>query len=340
MQDIGAAQHANRIEVAALGDAPPVHGDQRRAERAWVGAVPAAGVHGSAASEGGELRLKIPVLGGAEGDPLPFAVNDETGGHRLDSAGRQPRHDLLPQHWRDLIAVQPVEHPPGLVRVNQGLVELARVGDGLRDRLGGDLVEDHPAVGNLRLQFLDQVPGDGLALAVLIRGEQQFVGVLEQVLQLGHLLALIVRDNVEGLEAGVHVDPETGPGLLAVLGRDLRCLVGHVPDVANAGLDHVPVAQVARDRARLGRRLDNDQPGAVTAPRAAPRSGHPRTGRGLGRASRPGPTAPAAAVTPPAASFVATVSLAAPLLAGTLFPTSHLRHGLPVERPHGARFPA
>ena len=177
-------------------------------------------------AKGGELGLEVPVLGGAEGDPLPFPVDDQTGGHRLDPAGRQPGHDLLPQHRRDFVAVQPVEHPPGLIRVDQGLVELARVGDGLRDRLGGDLVEDHPAVGNLRLEFLEQVPGDGLALAVFIRGQQEFVGVLKQVLQLGHLLPLVVRDDVEGLEVVVHVDPEAGPGSLRYLAGISAALSG------------------------------------------------------------------------------------------------------------------
>ena len=253
VQDVAAAQFADRVEVAALGNAPSVHGDQCRAERTWARAVRAAGVVRVVAGKGGELGLEVPVLGGPEGYPLPLPVDDQASGHRLDPASRQPGHDLLPQHRRDFVAVQPVEHPPGLVRVDQGLVELARVGDGLRDRLGGDLVEDHPVVGNLRLEFLEQVPGDGLALAVFIRGQQEFVGVLKQVLQLGHLLPLVVRDDVEGLEVVVHVDPEAGPRFLAVLGRDLGRPVGHVPDVADAGLDHVPVAQVARDRARLGR---------------------------------------------------------------------------------------
>jgi len=125
-------------------------------------------------------------------------------------------------------------------------------------------VEDHPAGRDLRLELFEQVPGDRLALAVLISGEQELVGVLQQVLELGDLLALVVRQNVERLEVVVHVHPEPRPGLLAVLGRDLRRPVGHVPDVADAGLDDVPAAQIARDRTRLGRRLDNDQPGATT----------------------------------------------------------------------------
>jgi hypothetical protein len=67
----------------------------------------------------------------------------------------------------------------------RSLVELARVGDGGLDRVLGDLVEDHPLDRDLGLERLEQVPGDGLALAVLIGGEEELVGVLEQVLELG-----------------------------------------------------------------------------------------------------------------------------------------------------------
>ena len=57
----------------------------------------------------------------------------------------------------------------------------------------GDLVEDHPAHRHLGLERLDQVPGDGLALAVLIRGEVELVGVLDQRLELADLLLAVRR---------------------------------------------------------------------------------------------------------------------------------------------------
>jgi hypothetical protein len=78
---------------------------------------------------------------------------------------------LLPEHRRDLVAVEPVEDAPGLLRVDEPLVDLARLLEGALDRIAGDLVEDHPADRHLRLQLLEQVPGDRLALAVLVRGE-------------------------------------------------------------------------------------------------------------------------------------------------------------------------
>ena len=270
------AQLADRVEVPALGHPLAVHGDQGGVER--TGSC-VAGV-AALARDGGELGLQIPVLGGAECDPVPLPVHDEPGGHGLDPPGRQPRHDLLPQHRRDLVPVQPVQHPARLVGVNQGLVQLPRVGHGRRDGFRGDLVEHHAPVRDLGLELFQQVPGDGLAFAVFIGGEQQFVGALEQILQLGDLLALVVRDDVQRLEVVVDVDPEPGPRLLAVLGRDLRGPVRHVADVSHAGLDHVARAQVAGDGARLGRRLDDHQPGTVTGLCGTARPGTARRGTG------------------------------------------------------------
>ena len=92
---------------------------------------------------------------------------------------------------RDLVAVEPVEDAPGLLRVDQVAVDLARVGHRGLDRRLGDLVEDHPLDRHLGLERLDQVPGDGLALAVLIRGEAELVDLLDQLLQLGDLLLAV-----------------------------------------------------------------------------------------------------------------------------------------------------
>src|ERR1017187_10317802 len=70
--------------------------------------------------------------------------------------------------------------------------------------------------------------------------------------------------DVEGLEVVVDVDAEPGPRLAPVLGRDLGRAVGHVADVAHAGLDHVALTEVPGDRPGLRRRLDDDQLGPVT----------------------------------------------------------------------------
>src|SRR3989442_617281 len=108
---------------------------------------------------------RVVVREGPEGAPRP--------GLRPPHPAAQARRGqgLPPQQGRDLVAVEAVEDAPGLLGVDEALVELARIGDGLADRVPGDLVEDHAAARDLGLEHLLQVPGDGLALAVLVRGQ-------------------------------------------------------------------------------------------------------------------------------------------------------------------------
>ena len=229
-------------EVAALGDALAVDGGELRLERARV-----------------EDASDVPVAGRDEGAALALALDDEADGDRLDAAGGEPLHHLLPEHGRDLVAVEPVEDAPRLLRVDEPLVDLARLAERLLDRVARDLVEDHPAHGHLRLQHLEQVPGDRLALAVFIRREQELVGVLQQLLQLGDLALLVRVDDVERLELVLDVDAEPCPGLLLELLRDLRGAVREVANVADARFDHVVLAEIAGDGLRLRRALDDHQ---------------------------------------------------------------------------------
>ena len=184
-----------------------------------------------------ERRVEVPPLGGAERHPLALALDDEPRRDRLHAAGGEPAHDLLPEDGRDLVAVEPVEDAPRLLRVDEPLVDVARLVERALDRVARDLVEDHAADGHLRLQHLEQVPGDRLALAVLVRREQELVGVGEQLLQLRDRLLLVRVDDVERLEVVLDVDAEARPRLLLVLLRDVGGALGKVADVADARLD-------------------------------------------------------------------------------------------------------
>jgi hypothetical protein len=93
--------------------------------------------------------------------------------------------------------------------------------------------------GHLGLERLEQVPGDGLALAVLVGGEVELVRVLEQRLELGHLRPLVRRDDVEGLEVVVDVDAEPRPRLALVAGGDVGGVARQVADVADGAVDGV-----------------------------------------------------------------------------------------------------
>ena len=103
--EVRAARHPSPVDRLELGGEHPL-------------AVLLAGVEGA---------LEIPVRRGTERDPLTLAVDHEPGRDRLDPAGRQARHDLLPQHRRDLVAVEPVEDASRLLRLDEVEVQLPGV---------------------------------------------------------------------------------------------------------------------------------------------------------------------------------------------------------------------
>jgi len=106
------------------------------------------------------------------------------------------------------------------------------------------------------------VPGDGLALAVLVGGEIELAGVGEEALQLGDLLPLPPADHVVGLEVVLDVDAEAGPRLSLDRRRHFGGVARQVADVADGGLDEVLAPEEARDRLRLRRGLhDHERPG-------------------------------------------------------------------------------
>ena len=170
-------------EVLALRDARAVDGDETRFERARV-----------------ERADDVPVRGDHEAHALELPLDDEPRRHRLHAAGGEAAHDLLPEHRRDLVAVETVEDPARLLRVDESLVDVPRVLERADDGVLRDLVEHHAANRHLRLQRLDEMPGDRLAFAVLVRREQQLVRAGELLLEPGHDLLLLRVDDVVRLE--------------------------------------------------------------------------------------------------------------------------------------------
>ena len=120
-----------------------------------------------------KLRVEIRVARRAEREPLLFAIDDQPDGDALDAAGAQAGLDLLPQHRRQRVAVEAIEDAAAFLRAHQVVVDVVRLLDRLVDGLLGDLVEDDPLDRNLRLQHLEQVPADRLALAVGVGGQHE-----------------------------------------------------------------------------------------------------------------------------------------------------------------------
>ena len=205
------------------------------------------------------MRLEVPPARGVERHPLELALDDEARRDRLHAARREPARDLLPEDGRHLVAVEAVEDAARLLRVDEALVDLARLAECAIDRVLRDLVEDHAANRHGRLQHLEQMPGDRFALAVFVCCEQELVRVLQELLQLADPFLLVRVDDVERPELVLDVHAEPRPLLLLVFLRDVGGALGQVTDVADARLDDEIVSEVALDRPRLGRRLDDHQ---------------------------------------------------------------------------------
>ena len=93
--------------------------------------------------------------------------------------------------------------------------------------------------------MLEEVPADGLALAVFIGREIQLARVLQDGSQVLHHLLAPLSQLVGGLEAVVDVDRQT-----------LRRQVGHVPHRSA----HVEgISEETRDGLGLRGRFDNDE---------------------------------------------------------------------------------
>ena len=102
------------------------------------------------------------------------------------------------------------------------------------------------------------MPRDRLALAILVRREQELVRIGEVLLELRDDLLLARVDDVVRLEVLLHIDAERAEALALALGNVGRS-VGQVTNVPHARVDREVAPEVAGDRPRLRGRLDDDE---------------------------------------------------------------------------------
>ena len=234
-----------------------------RSARTWVSALAASPISGlapsmraSSASNGvpsgaSSVAAIVQYSRAREGADLPLALHDEADGDRLDAAGRQPGTHLARDEGAERVADQAVDDPPGLLGVDQVLVDLAGPGEGLADRGLRDLAEGDPGELLRRERGgLGDVPGDRLALAVEVGGEEDPVGRPRRALDRADVTPRpVVGDHVLWDEAVLDVHPQL----------PLAGVLGQVPDVPVRGEHGIARPEVALDRLRLGGRLDDHQ---------------------------------------------------------------------------------
>ena len=164
----------------------------------------------------------------------------------MHAARRARARQFAPQHRRQREADQIIERAARQIGVDQRLVDGARMLHRLGHRLLGDGVE-HDALDRLRLErllFLENlqdVPGDRLAFAVRVGGQNELVGVFDGARDIVEPLLRLGIDLPEHAEIMVRIDR-------AALGRQ-------VADMAERGQDLIALAQIFIDCLRLGGRF-------------------------------------------------------------------------------------
>ncbi len=198
---------------------------------------------------GGDVRLHRPIFLGLEPLDLQFAIDHQPQGHGLHPAGRARARQLAPQHRRQGEAHQIVQGATGQIGVDQLHVDGARMLHRLGHGRLGDGVEHHPLHDRaldrlLAVQDFQHVPADGLALAIRVGGQDQAIGPLHGVGDVGQALG--------GL--AVHL-----PGHGEIVVRQHRTVLRRqVADVPVAGQDDIVRAQILVDGLYLARTLDDD----------------------------------------------------------------------------------
>ena len=207
------------------------------------------------------MRVDGPIFFLLERFDLAFALHDQSKGDGLHPSGRKSTANFIPQQRRNLVADQPVEHAPRLLRVYQILVNGAGMFESRLHRPLGDFVERDPlnARRDVRIFFLllfllrgaaiackfsRKVCCNSLAFTVRVRRQIDRIHRGRQLLQLGQNLFFSRDDDVVSLEVVAGIHPQSA--------------LGQIFHVAERGLDSKSLSQIFLDGFRLSRRFDND----------------------------------------------------------------------------------
>ena len=177
-----------------------------------------------------------------------LAFDDQPQTDRLHPTRRLCARQFAPQHGRQGKADQIVQRPARQIGLDERQIDLARrfhrLGDGgFGDGVEGDAT-DLLALFEAAGQSLLQVPGNRLALAVRVGGEDQLVVGFQRFGDRLDVLAAVGGDFPGHVESVVRIDR-------TVFG-------GQVAHMAKRGKDRVVRSQIFVDCLGLGRRFDND----------------------------------------------------------------------------------
>ena len=172
-----------------------------------------------------QFRFDRPVLFRCELLDLLFALDEQSEGDGLHTAGRQAGLDRLPEQRAHLVTHQSIQNPTSLLRVNLAAVDRHRILHRTGYRVLRDLVEQHATHRCAIPDLVGHVPGYCLALPIRVGGQEHLSRTLGELLQLRQRLPLATDGDVLRREPVVDVDT--------------KLPLGQISQVAHGGLHRV-----------------------------------------------------------------------------------------------------
>ena len=167
---------------------------------------------------GGQVRVDRPIFFFLERFDFAFALHNQSQRDGLHASSGKPAANFIPQQRRNLVAHQPIEHAPRLLRIYQILVDRARMFERRLHRTLGNFVERNALNARRRVRYLlsssfslffacpfavefkRQMRRNRFAFAVRVRRQIDRIHRPRQLLQLGQNFFFPGDDDVIGLE--------------------------------------------------------------------------------------------------------------------------------------------
>ena len=142
------------------------------------------------------------MRGGDERPDLLFPVNDDPHGGTLDATGRQaPFGAGAGKRPGNLVAHETIQRPAGLLGMDKGHINVA-----WRGNAGLDIVFRYGRIGHAlagrQAEHVLEMPRNGLAFAVRVGGQIDFIRFSGQHPESGHHVFFVRRDLIHRPEIG------------------------------------------------------------------------------------------------------------------------------------------
>ena len=186
----------------------------------------------------GQAGEQVPVLDGHELQDLALPIGDQLQRDRLHAAGAQPTPDLVPEQRADLVAHQTIEDSPGLLCIDDMLIDSAGMLHRGANCLWRDFVEkDAKDFGLVAVEDFFEMLADRFAFPIRVGSEKDTPCSLRRSAEFFDDFFFPGDEFVDGFEIVIEINSQLA--------------LGQILHVAERSLHDEVLAQIFIDRVRF-----------------------------------------------------------------------------------------